>query len=609
MGKKYLYFKLFHDLEDKIESEILSEYEIASYVNDFEIVQNVFQLYQNTELKLLINKSRQLQNLLTKSLPNHGFRHGYLWSGEHFPDFTIILSRCSLIEECLAFQKSTDPLPDFRSTAIFQTGGRFDIYNWHVYYFKSFQYYYEKAVQIHMTGDAEVDIDWMFENILEKQKKINEFDNILFLNPEGKTTTQAKINFINHDKRSYSKSYSWRWIRPILNNINSIRDSILYIPFAGSKEILIEGLFSGKKMIASEINPLRHSYLTGHSLIYETNIIQLSRAISDIVNQIKILNANHSQMQVDLFIDSTEKQFQEFWQSEQERIKNLQNVDIPVDTIKILAAARFLIESNTISNSSAINITLFNGLINLTAAVIRKKNITDVIGMYQKELRRLYLDIYIFNKIKQLSQKPGSVDHVYLQNAIDLKSIKDSSVDSICCFFPCKINDKGFKRDQIIIDILNLHPKSTKLEKHKIGLKKRTKEETQWWNDEIINKGNLFTLLGVYGQNLLTRLHNNDHQKEAASLLKLWIDGYYFLLECCRLLKVNSTACIILKNIPLKIQEEFEEIRNIQIFKELIEKHVRTMHFQIINTIQKPSVNKLFGKEEHYDILILKKIQ
>lgn len=608
MSKKYLYFKLFRDLNDTIESEKLSYYEITAFLDDIETIQNVFQLYQNTELKLLINRSRRLQNLLTKSLPKHGFRHGYLWSGEHFPDFTKLLSSCGLIEECIAFQKITDPLPKFKFSPIFQMKRQFEIYNWYVFHLQSFQYYFDKSSKIQTISESEVEIDWAFDSLWEKQKRIEDVEDLPVFETQQMDNNYTTLNYISHNKRAYSKSPNMRWIRSLINHINSSNDEILYIPFAGNGDIVLEGFFSGKKMIVSEINPIRYSYLLGCSQIYETRLIHISQAISDIISQIKVLTINNNQVQVDLFVNSTEKQYQKFWQTEKERIKLLKNNHLSDNSIKVISAIRFLIDSKIISKFKQINTFLMNGLINLTAGLLRKRNIRDVIGEYQKELRRLYLDIYIFHKIKELHQTPGKVHNFFMQNALDAKSIENKKIDSICCFFPSTINKKGFKDDQIIIDILNLHPNSLSLEKYKLGLKKRSKEEIESWNNDIIDKGNLTTLLGNYGQNILTRMHHHNRPTEAGLFLKLWIDGYYFLLECSRILKKNGKGCIIFRNPSLKILEEFEEINTIEVFKELIEKHEKTMHLKTLESFQKPDLQYHFGKIDFYHILIIIKI-
>lgn len=607
MSRKYLYFKLFRDLNDNIESETLSEYEITSYLDDVDIIQNVFQLYQNTELRLLINKSRQLQNLLTKSLPRHGYRHGYLWSGDQFPDFTEILSSCGLIEECIAFQKTTDMLPVFKSNAIFQMKRRLEVYNWFVYHLQSFQFYFEKSSKIHSTGESEVDIDWSFDSLWEKQKEIEHVDDAPVFETDEPAGNQQTLNYISHDKRAYAKSRNLRWIRPILKYINSNKDGLLYIPFSGNGNILIEGLFSGNRMIVSEINPVRYRYLSGCSQVYDINLIQLSQAISDIISQIKVLTTGTYEMQVDLFVNSTEKEFQEFWQSENERIKIVQNNKLPDNFIKIIAAIRFLIDSRYVSKSKSINNFLMSGLINLTACLLRRKSINNIIDLYQKELRRLYLDTYIFHKIKQLNQTPGSVDQVIMQNALDTKSIKKDSIDSICCFFPSNINKKGFKDDQAIIDILNLSSNSPSLGKYALGLKKGSLDDGQKWDDEIIHNGDLFSILGTYGQNILTRMHTHNRPSEAAQFLKLWINGYYFLLECSRILQAGCKACLILKNPSLKILEEFEEMKTIEVFKELIIKHAETMRFNIIESFCKSRQQIHFGKIDYYHILLFEK--
>ena len=94
---------------------------------------------------------------------------------------------------------------------------------------------------------------------------------------------------------------------------------------------------------------------------------------------------------------------------------------------------------------------------------------------------------------------------------------------------------------------------------------------------------------------------------EAGQFLKLWIDGYKFLLECKRVLKSKGKACIILKNSSIKILEEFEEIKTYEVFIELIEKHANTMGLKIIDSFSKPRHQIQFGKVDYFHILLFEK--
>jgi hypothetical protein len=485
---------------------------------------------------------------------------------------------------------------------------QFDIYNWHVFHLRSFQYYFDKSSKIQMTSESEVEIDWAFESLWEKQKRIEDVEDLPVFETNEPELLHPTINYISHDKRAYAKSKNLRWIRSILNHINTSKDKTLYIPFAGRGDIFFEGLLEGINIVVSDINPIRYRYLIGSSHTYKYNLIRLSQAVSDMIAQIRVLTGSQSQVQVDLFVNSTEKEFEKFWHTEKARIKSLQNNHFSDDSIQVISAIRFLIDSAIISKSESINIFLMNGLINLTAGLLRKKNIMDIVGAYQKELRRLYLDIYIFHKIKELNQNPGNINHLYLQNALDSKSIDNTSIGSICCFFPSTINKKGFKEDQTVIDILNIHPNSPSLEKHKIGLKRQNKEEIEHWNNEIIKGGDSFNLLGTYGQNILTRLHSHNRQREAGLFLKLWIDGFTFLTECSRILKTNGKVCLILANPSIKILEEFEEINNLEAFKELIKKNKNALNLKIEEFFSKPDQLNHFGKMDFYHILIISKL-
>ncbi|MEJ2053537.1 MAG: hypothetical protein P8X42_06420 [Calditrichaceae bacterium] len=607
MSRKYLYFKLFRDINDTIESEIISELEIGSYLYEFEIIENVFQLYQNSELNLLIKRSSQLQNLLTKSLPPHGCRHGYFWSGYHFPDITKILSGCGLLEECIAFNKNTDSMPGFKNDPLIQLNRRFEIYNWQVCHFRSFQYYFEKSSIIRALYNSETDIDWAFDHLWEKQKSIEKIENAGdFEQNETKNTYPAK-NYLAQCKRKNLKNENYRWLRALINYLNPKQDGILYIPFAGEIRTITEATLSGNVISASDKNPLRLSFIEAGGQINESNLPQLNRAIGDIISQAKMLLTGNVSIQADLFVNSIEKEFEAFWEIEKNRINELQIRALPIEVVKFLATLRFLIESKNISKSKPVNIFLLNGLINLADYLVHKKQPGDVIGLYQKELRTLYLDLYAFHKIRQLNQVRSLLNNVYLQNTFKSNSIQDKNISAVCCFYPGIFENKNNKNEETIVNILNLNQKGARMDNPGYGLKLNTVEDKQWWIDEITANGKLFTLMGGYAKNILTRMLGKLRNSEAASFFKLWLNGYYFLNECSRVLTDNGKACIIINNSFLKLDNEFEEINTLEVFRELIDKYSESLKLRVYRTLKKPSQDKKFGRTEYYHILLLKK--
>jgi len=606
MSKKFVVFKLFHDLNDTCESEILSELELSSFLTEFETIQNVFQLQQNTDLKLLINKSEQLQDLLTQDLPLRGFRHAYLWSGEDLPDIPKILANSGLIYECFLFQRSTDALPAFNSTATFKLSRRLDIYNWYVYHLKSFEYYLTKTALIRQNSTNEREIDDGYAKLWEDFK--NELKPKKTLINEHPQKESGKTNkYFLLDRRAYSKHFDYRWVRAIINYLTPLKNSRVYIPFTNNGNIFNEALLSGKEVIGAEINPLRCVFAQGKRSFLEINLPEFSRAISALMSQIKLFTSNNEHVQADLFLSDVEKQFNEFWQSEKDRIKSLEINQITNEDLKVIAASRLLIDSGAITKSSTINTLLLSALINLLSKTLKMREVPDLVDEFYKELRTIYLDIYTFQQIKQLIQLQLSNSDVVLQNATNAKMIPDCTIDAIFGFFPSNISGKGFRKDKTIIEILNLFPNLNSLEKLKFGTKESLKEKNQVWVDEISQKKSMYALLGDYGQLTLLKFLDNNRQSEAGSMLKLWMDTYYFLLECSRILNDGAKACLVFDHPLYKIQNDFEEVKVSKVARELIEKHKKSMNLQIIKELQKPIMSNRFGQKQYIYILFFQK--
>jgi tRNA G10 N-methylase Trm11 len=608
MSKKYIIFKLFDNLNDSCENEILSKLELSAFLDEFELLQNIFQLQQYPDLKLLINKSEDLQHLLTQKLPGQGLRHGYLWSGEDFGNITEILAKIALIRECFIFQKSTDPLPSQQSDVYFQLTHKMEIYNWYIFHVYTFQYFLNAANKIRYGNNSEIEIDREFNKLWDdtKFKAISEKTNGL-TQLDTKPVNQIQYSFLNLDKRAYVKNPDNRWVRALVSYLAPYDKQHIYHPFCGTGDSMLESLIAGKNVTGAEINPVRTGFANTNLAAFNIALPDLLKAISTIISQLKILINSNDETQTDLFLSSAEKQFDEFWESEKERIRSLKFDSEINDNAKIIAAIRFLIESKIISKSQDINDILLTGLINLIALLLRKRTKNDSITSYHRELRQIYLDIYTFHKIKQLTHIPMPAYTVLNENALKTRTLRENSFDAVVCYLPTGIKNSGFNNDQRIFDILNFDINTVELELQKLGNQSALRGRSATWVDDLLKKGSMFSLLGPYAQNLLTRFYNPKKQNETAAFFKLWIDYYYFLLEIQRVLKNHSSLCLIVKHPYIKIEERVEEFKISQIIREFLEIHQTVLSLKLTQTISKPVAYTHFGHLRYVHILIISK--
>ena len=606
MSKKYIFFKLFDNLNDSCENEALSELELSSFFDEIEIIQNIFQLQQIPDLKLLINKNEDLQHLLTQNLPGKGLRHGYLWTGEDAGNITEIMSKTALIREYFVFQKSTDPLPAGHSDIYLQLTHRLEIYNWYIFHLYTFQYFLHEANKIRINNNSEVDIDRQFKKLWEETKLKGLSEKAHGLTPsDEKSLSQTRYYFLNHDKRAYVKNSDNRWIRSLVNYLAPGAQSQVHYPFCSTGDSLIESVIAGKAVSGIELNPIRTIYANSNLGAFNISLQDLLQAVSNLISQLKLLISVNDDTQTDLFLSSAEKQFNIFWESEKERIRSFKFSAEIDDNSKIIAAIRFLIESKAISKSPEINAILLSGLVNFITALLRKSLKTDTISAFHRELRQLYLDIYAFKKIKQLTSFSGCEYSVATGNAVRSRNLKAKSMDTVICNLPTGIKNIDFQNDQIIVDLLNFDINSAEIETQKLGNQSALRGKTATWIDDLLNKGTMFNLLGSYAQNLLMRYYNPKKQVETAALFKLWIDYYYLLLEMQRILNDHAKICLIVKHPYIKIDEQIEEFKISEIIREFLDIHKDALSLRLTKEISKPVAYTHFGHLRYLQILII----
>jgi hypothetical protein len=572
MRRKFLYFKIYDLKEHPLEIETLSLLEIESLIGKVEPVDNVFQLSKQPEVKRVLEKDVNLQNALTDSLPRRG-RHGYLWIGDTLPDVARALSRLSYIKEIFLFQQLLEPEPDFIKQNLKNlTFMEFDVNLWRVYKFLSFSYFLNRTLSIGTIGKTEGEIDTYFNTFREELKltpeKIADKDPGQLL---SFIQEDLKVKNLNLDQRNPNETLlNNRWLRALINTLTFTNNATLLNPFCGDGVILLEGALAGVNFDALDINPIETIIAQANSFLTSIDSTELSRLTIEIHSKIQMLMSASAATQTDLFLYSTEGQFLSFWETEEKRFKTL-GLNAQLEYIqKQIAATRFLIQTEAITNSVELN-ALFNAaLINVIALALRKKEKIDFTEVFSKMLHSIYLKVYLLNKLRKFytifDTKVSVSNHSFLE-----QTPAADRYDGIIAFLPSRINRNGLEKDRLIIEMLNLHANPVHLEKAIIGAKQIKPEQREALQTEITDQSGFFKQLPKEGKDILTRMELMGNQEDVIRYYLLWKQYFESFKSFSSAAKAGSKICLIIENPVLKIDKSIINIRSSKILENCIE--------------------------------------
>lgn len=608
MAKKYVFLKLFQRIHDLCESESLSSLELTANRGQFEVIQNVLQLYSFGDLKLLITKSDHLQNLLTSKLPDPGCRHGYLWSGEELPDIDHLLKHSVMFQEAFLFFKSGDILPRFYDQALFRLAECLPIYNWQVYHLFSFQHYYQQACHIRTFSRTENDINRGYDSLWQEIKHTRRTSNGS-PSPAEQAAKAAETAPFQVDKRSFSQPADWVWIRALMNYMGSGKGLKLYCPFVPSTSLVQEVKLAGMELLATELNPIRHYYSRAQNAFSVCALTELRQALSALYEQIDLMTGTEDRpLQFNLFHSETERQFEAFWEAERERLQRLKFKHPDESISRRIALLRFLIESPSISKSTVINDILFAALLNLCAKMNGNALKTGFRSGLDKELQRLCLDVYAFRQIKELTGPLVYSSEMYNENALENGSLLPQSADAALALFPSKLKHRGLSRkDYFLLDLLNIPANVESLQGQRVGLPVSDKEQIDAWAEQVRSRGPKYELLGSAGRKELRRFEQANRYDDAGCFLKYWIDGYLLLKKLAYVIKDRGKGCLIIRNSFYKFNNHFEEIKTSAVFQELLTKYQTELDFHLLDTFEKREQQQSFGQHRNRHVILFRK--
>ncbi len=279
----------------------------------------------------------------------------------------------------------------------------------------------------------------------------------------------------------------------------------------------------------------------------DVDIYDYHKAVDSILSSVRLLLASSANVQADLFMAPIGKDFISVWQLEKERLKALP-VSLSEANQKAFAVTRFLIKRGLVGASKALTNLLQTAFIHTIGQLLKKQRNQDFVALFQKNLRALYSDLYMVEKLRSLSA--GLAKRWMYYN--DITEITLSDARSII-FQP----QDGYapKKNKTEIQLARLFGPDD-IKETQPGF-----DEEAIWHDEIGMQSPQLRKTGRAGKYLFNRLFTQNLKKEATTLFWHWqqVDRFLQMPEFVGIQDVR--LCLVLP--VFKINERSVSVREI----------------------------------------------
>lgn len=519
MSKKYIYFKCNALAPHPFLRDTFIHFEIEDPTQDLRPVQTIFQLMDHPDLKLIISKDEVLQRRLASGLPQKGM-HGFLWTGEHLP---VILERIifssMLIERIFIFQRNTDSKP----VLTMPSQPQLEIYNWWVFEYSSFFSLYRHALYARQRSASEIELD----KALADSKTI--FDNT---QPSQNKPGQKSIILER-------QAGQFIWLQTLLNalpppiclyNMGEFVDGFTALSTPGLSFI--------------EQDPEMQWRLKALARIKDLDLAEYQKAMDGMISSLRILLASSDDTQTDLFVDPLDRSFSDLWHTESQRLNALQPALSPAHQ-KAFAVVSFLITRKVFGDSRFLENVFRETVKETLTQILHKPNSQDFTQVFLKNLRSLYTDLYLINKLRSQTTIPPSDWTIY-----ESANIQVGEPFNTIIFKPLQFVQARDDKIQRQLDHLFEHNKIVD-----------EFDEDQAWHDEIGMQGRMLRRAGRAGKYMFNRLYSQNRKQEALILFRDWLQTDQFLSNVGNGPEKEIKLCLVLP--ATKVDEKYLSIKDI----------------------------------------------
>jgi len=601
------YFKLFNSLKDESEVD-LAELELMGLFGKVSRANNFVDVLQ--DFKDFMNDGIRIQDFLAYELP-YGKCHGFFATTFEIKDVSILVKRLAYTREIfVAMEKSQDPINMLKQ--IFPEGEinknvqYFESKNNLLFRFITHQYFLEKSEYISKLSRNEVEIDsnvdvlfsFLTQNLyripatqtMRVGKRLEDYFAI----------REEPSLYLTHYMHPYKGKFHPKMVRALLNYVYPKENGKVMDNFAGSGTLLVEATWMELDSVGVEINPLSALMSNVKCQSLKINPLILKKTIENFIKKLEIALAGYDKISKGMSLLVTPTYEPRVIQNKKDnmpgKIMKMFRNSIFIDQVLI---AYELIKSFKFEDDVIKNFMLL-GLSGAISDLVRRRKV-EFMEVFKERLEDLYLRIYLFAKLNSVLKINLGSSETYVSDTRNMDFLEDESIDGIVNSPPYSTALDYIKNDYpqlVLLDMVDIQS----LEKAMIGNPK-SKVYSYDLYYEIKNCDYEYERLPDEAKKIINALWEFGRNKESLRTYKFFKDMYLALKEMHRVMKKNAKCAIIIGNNHYKVNNEYLEIKNDEILKEIS----CSIGFQEDRTIQRDIEKTRSGMIRYESILILQK--
>lgn len=617
--KAHYYFKLFNSIKEPSEVDF-AELELNSLFGDLARIKNFVDVLDKPPLKFFTKEGIRIQDIITHETCYGSFQ-GFYGSKKKAEDISDLVRRLAYTREIYLIVKSKNP-EDYlnkifpsgvagKNVQFFQSG------EYSLFRFITNQYFLEKSHYISKLSRNEKEIDINVDALFEYPTKK------LYRIPASSTMAVGKrledyfaireepSLYLTHYMHPYKGKFHPKMVRALLNYVYPKSRGLVMDNFVGSGTLLVEATLVGLDSVGVEINPL--SVLMSNVKCASLGLVhsKLKAEVKKYLGEVGTALKNYAKQKAGYKLLTKPKY-------ELEKIKT-QKLEIPERVLKLFTEG--LVEEFMIANEIAKKITneeirdfILLGLSGAVSDLARRKKVKFIDALAWR-LTHLYLRIYLFHKLNETLKIKLGNSITYVGDTRDMvktcrtldghkEEIKKDTIDGNVNSPPYSTALDYIRNDLPQLTILGLVSSMEQLERDMIG-NPRVVYGSSELSKEIKTNSPYFQEMPKHAQEVVKKILNVGRTKEALRAYKFFKDMYLSLKEMARVMKPGSKCAVVIGNNHYKLNDEYEEVKNAEVFWELAEK--KNVGFKRDKLITRVLEKSSAGNIRYESIVILEK--
>ena len=598
--KAHYYFKLFNSIKEPSEVDF-AELELNSLFGDVARIKNFVDVLDKPPLKLFTKKGVRIQDIMTHETCYGDFQ-GFYGSKEKAEDISDLVRRLAYTREIYLIVKSKNP-EDYlnkifpsgvagKNVQFFQSGG------YSLFRFITNQYFLEKSHYISKLSRNEKEIDRNVDALFEYPTKK------LYRIPASSTMAVGKrledyfaireepSLYLTHYMHPYKGKFHPKMVRALLNYVYPKSSGLVMDNFVGSGTLLVEATLMGLDSVGVEINPLS---------VLMSNVKCSSLGLDPSKLKVEI-----KKYLGEVVIKSPEKQVSK-------------KSKIPERVLKMFSEElmeEFMIADKIVKKipNKEIRDFILLGLSGTISDLARRKKVKFIDALTWR-LVHLYLRIYLFHKLNETLKIKLGKSITYVGDTRDMvktcrtldgqqEEIKKDTIDGNVNSPPYSTALDYIRNDLPQLTILGLVSSMEQLERDMIGNPRVVYGSSELLEEIKTNHRN-FQEMPKHAREVVKKILNAERTKEALRAYKFFKDMYLSLMEMARVMKRRSKCAVVIGNNHYKLNDEYEEVKNDEVFWELAEKE--NVGFKRDRVITRVLEKSSAGNIRYESIVILEK--